>query len=175
MEFLHINDVKKYFETAKNIDDLEQKIGDIPNKFGNFTIISVEQSDDSDELQYVTVRIANSYEDTNLGWQEEDFYIEIEQQPVYMVFAIGFGPFGESDFLLLESQERDKAIEFGKNIQDKLDIYNCLNHYEQTKLKNFTKFELLVETVYEVYNEQGECIETINVNTLYETHITEEK
>ena len=178
MNFNHINDVKKYFSEAKSIDDLKERFGEIPNKFGNFSIINVDQNNDEDDedLKYVSVDICNSYYDKNLGdWEEYEFSVDFEQEPKYLVCAIGYGQLGEYDFFLSEFKNPKEATEFAEKINDKLDIFNCVNHYEQEKIKIFNKFDLLVETVYEVYNEEGEIEETMNVNTLYETEIKEEE
>lgn len=70
MEFTHINDVEEFLQQSKGLKDLENRLGEIPNKFGDFEIIEVDK-----ENNFITVR--NIYYDKNLqSYEIYDIYLE---------------------------------------------------------------------------------------------------
>lgn len=66
--FNHINDIYEEFKKCKDIDDIEELIGEIPRVFGDFYYEILNED---------TFRITNTYEEFG-DWQEEevdfDFY-----------------------------------------------------------------------------------------------------
>ena len=63
--FNHIDEVWEYLNQFKTTEELEKAFGDIPSKFGSFTITDEEEDG---------FEICNSYWDEAIGEQEEDFY-----------------------------------------------------------------------------------------------------
>ena len=54
---------KDFFSQASSIEGLEERFEEVPNKFGTFSIIDVEQNSDNDDedLKNVLVNICNHY------------------------------------------------------------------------------------------------------------------
>lgn len=176
MEFKHINDVKKYFETATSMEDLRNKFEDIPSGFGSFCIIAIQQTneDNDEQLAEVSVDIDNDYYDRNLDDIETyRFNITFTQKPQWVVSAFAY----DEDNNLIEGQMSDfsvfgdeptkeESINFVKNIKTLQQLQKEFNFGDDVRIKT-KSYTIEVEKVYEVYNEVGEMEETMNVGSVY--------